>query len=128
MRAHPPDGIEAPATSWRERVERRAAADERRPEREEAEMPPERAAEIVVDDVVVARRLVVDQAFDEVEGAPAGQQQAEVVVGRAAASSPACRARTVRGPGAGRDAQARRGGRGRSRGPSVFGLQTRRPW
>ena len=73
--------------------ERKAACDEHDAEGEEGEVPAERGAEIVAD-VMEAEELVVDEALDDVEDAPAGEQQADVhPPGRR--SSPRCQARRV---------------------------------
>src|SRR5215212_986795 len=57
--------------------ERDSARDQKRPEREKAEVPADRPAEVVAH-VVDAEHLVVDDALDEVEDAPARQHQPDV--------------------------------------------------
>jgi hypothetical protein len=54
-----------------------ADRDQRHPEREEADVPGERGAEVVAY-VVDAEQLMVDEALDEVERTPSGEQHAEV--------------------------------------------------
>ena len=73
-RRHPPEVVERA----RSRPDHHPAhRDERRTERQEAQVPGERAAEVVAH-VVHTEQLVVDEALDDVEATPAGEQPADV--------------------------------------------------
>jgi hypothetical protein len=54
-----------------------SADDEQQPESEKSDVPRQRRAEVIAN-VVHAKDVMIDQPFDDVEGAPSGQHQAEV--------------------------------------------------